>query len=902
MTCFIAAFFKKCLPAVSVSLSALIIVTPGTYGQQVPQGLSDSLFSTYYQQRVSLFRLLPHKPHQIVFLGNSITDGGEWDELFADRPDIINRGISGDLTAGVLNRLDEVTGRKPAKIFLLIGTNDLARGLCTDSILYNINLIAELVHKSSPFTRLYIQSIFPVNPCYHMFAGHTANTGKIKTINNALAAGAAKAGYTYIDVFDALKGPDGLMDPHITNDGLHLKGAGYMRWKHVIYPYVMDVTTKPALLPAPKNISWQKGVFPLYDLQQITYIQDSLKDLALRFSQTAQTLPQGVPVGQISVQGKPEIQIQCVRQLNSLPGFESHIPDKEKAAEAYTLQVTAGKITVRATTRHGIYNGLQTLRQLIRGSLVDNCTISDYPSFIWRGYMIDAGRNYQPLELIKKQIDVMAASKMNVFHFHLTEDVAWRLAIKRYPQLTSAASMTRDQGLFYTRQDIKALIQYCKDRFITFIPEIDMPGHSAAFKRAMGFDMQSDSGMIVLKDILNEVCQTYALPYIHIGADEVHIHNKNFLPAVMKLLTSKGKKIIGWEPGGQYSSAVYRQLWGDNKEKNNPAEILKKIDSRNLYINHMDPEESVISIYNHELDDRQSGDTNNIGGTLCLWNDRKLADPFGNLKQNPTIPALLAFAEKSWCGKGVAGNLIGLGHLNQIQRKDFAAFEDRLLSIQKIFYKDLPFPYIRQSNIHWQLIGPFDNKGNLKEVFGPEQQQQDLKKYQGDSITGGSIILRHFWHPAAKGLLDTPTANTTYYAKGQYWSAVDTTVFLWVGFYDYSRSTATAPPPAGSWNNLESKIWLNGQKIAPPQWQRARQGADLEIPYVDENYYFRPPVKVPLKKGWNQLLLKMPVGTFKAKRWYAPVKWMFSAMFIQPQPGSEVNNWEQNHYLYNNKP
>ena len=109
------------------------------------------------------------------------------------------------------------------------------------------------------------------------------------------------------------------------------------------------------------------------------------------------------------------------------------------------------------------------------------------------------------MPLLKQQIDVMAMYKLNIFHFHPTEDIAWRIAIKKYPQLTAPEHMQRNKGMYYTEAEIKELIAYCKERYITFVPEIDMPGHSAAFKRAMKVDMQSDSGMVYVKNILKEL-------------------------------------------------------------------------------------------------------------------------------------------------------------------------------------------------------------------------------------------------------------------------------------------------------------------------------------------------------------------------------------------------------------
>lgn len=874
--------------SVLISIFLELSITIGTVcAQTVPANLNDTLFSTYYQQRVSLFRTLPVQPNQVVFLGNSITDGAEWNELINQHSGILNRGISGDLTAGVLNRLDEVTNRHPSKIFLLIGTNDLARGISADSVIKNILLIATLVHKSTPNTKLYIQSIFPVNPYYKLFASHTGNTQKILMINQILKQKAEKHYYTYIDIHSILKDKNNLMNRAFSNDGLHLKGIGYQRWKHIIYPFLFNTTSEPALLPLPKKIQWEQGCFSLYACEQIIIQNDSLRDIARLLQQMCAAKGRPLAISKNSTV-LPSIELKINKALNN--DFElSKLPKDKKAEEAYKLTVNADRITLTARTLHGLYHGIQTLNQLMRdGAMVANCRIEDYPSFLWRGYMIDVGRNYQPMALIKQQIDVMAALKMNIFHFHLTEDVAWRLKINKYPQLTEPLTMTRDQGLFYTEADLKELISYCKKRFITLVPEIDMPGHSAAFKRAMGFEMQSDSGVAVLKDILSEICAIYDVPYIHIGADEVHITNKDFLPAMTTLIESKGKKVIGWEPGGNFSASTLRQLWKDDAWPQDKSSEFQQIDSRNLYINHMDAEESVVSIYNHLLDDVNEGNHMRLGGTLCLWNDRKLAVPIHNLTQNPTYPSLMAFAEKSWCGGGMSGNQVGLNYSSKEQLQQFTSFENRLLAIQSEQFSYLPFNYVRQANISWRLIGPYPNGGDLTKSFPPETKDVNLDKIEkGQTVHGATIILRHFWNPVVKGAIVDPKENTTYYAYGRYLSVVDTTATLWLGFYDYSRSTASAPPKPSTWNNLNSQIWLNDTLIQPPNWQRAGQLGDLEIPYFDENYYFRRPQQVHLKKGWNTLLLKLPVGSFNSGIWYSPVKWMFTAVFVRPQAGIE---------------
>ena len=225
----------------------------------------DSLFSTYYHQRVSLFRTLPQTEGDIIFLGNSITDGGEWSELFADLK-IKNRGISGDNTAGVLNRLAEIYKRKPAKVFLLIGTNDLARNISPDSVVKNILWIASLIKEKSPQTKLYVQSIFPVNEKFGKFSGHTSRKQQIIEINKLLWEHSTQYGYEYKDVFSALTDSSGRLNATYTNDGLHLTGEGYLKWKEAIYNKVYDF---PSLIPLPSNLKWLNQKASLFDFQII---------------------------------------------------------------------------------------------------------------------------------------------------------------------------------------------------------------------------------------------------------------------------------------------------------------------------------------------------------------------------------------------------------------------------------------------------------------------------------------------------------------------------------------------------------------------------------------------------------------------------------------------------------
>lgn len=195
-------------------------------------------YSTFYYQRATLFEELPVTSKDIIFLGNSITNGGEWGELFQNKH-VKNRGISGDRAYGVYDRLDPILKGKPAKIFLLIGINDVSAGLSADSIADRIQLITEKIKKDSPKTRLYLQSVLPVSDYYNMFGSHTRHWEMIPDINAKLKKLAEKEQVTYIDLYSHFVDKNtGKMNPEYSNDGLHLLGKGYLLWRDIVKPYI----------------------------------------------------------------------------------------------------------------------------------------------------------------------------------------------------------------------------------------------------------------------------------------------------------------------------------------------------------------------------------------------------------------------------------------------------------------------------------------------------------------------------------------------------------------------------------------------------------------------------------------------------------------------------------------
>ena len=195
-------------------------------------------YSTFYYQRASLFEKLSVHSKDIIFLGNSITNGGEWAELFQNKK-VKNRGISGDICEGVFDRLTPITAGKPAKIFLMIGINDMARGTSTDSIAAATLKIIRKIQSESPRTHIYLQSVLPVNDSFGMFQGHTKRKADIKPLNEKLEQLAKTEKITFIDLYSYFIVPDTeLMNPAYTNDGLHLTGEGYIKWVEIVKPYL----------------------------------------------------------------------------------------------------------------------------------------------------------------------------------------------------------------------------------------------------------------------------------------------------------------------------------------------------------------------------------------------------------------------------------------------------------------------------------------------------------------------------------------------------------------------------------------------------------------------------------------------------------------------------------------
>ena len=480
----------------------------------------------------------------------------------------------------------------------------------------------------------------------------------------------------------------------------------------------------------------------------------------------------------------------------------------------------------------------------------------------------------------------MAEYKYNVFHWHLTENQAWRLESKLFPVLNDSCNVTRMPGKFYTQEEAKELVRYCKQRQVLLIPEFDMPGHSAAFVRAFRHDMQSEAGMKILKLLMDEVCDVFEVPYLHIGTDEVAFTNPQFAPEMVAYIRAKGKKVISWNPGWHYKPGEIdmTHLWS---YRGKAQEGIPAIDSRFHYLNHFDVFADIIALYNSRIYNQPQGSDDIAGAIMAVWQDRVVVPEENVIRENAFYPNMLAFAERSWRGGGSEyfdRNGTVLPGEDSEEFKSFADFEERMLWHKEHHFKGYPFAYVKQTNVKWNITDAFPNGGNPEQAFPPEAGLKDQYIYDGKAYNvrqaiGAGIYLRHVWGTLVPSFYKEPAENHTAYAYTWVYSPKAQDVGLWVEFQNYGRSEKDLPPPAGKWDYKGSRIWLNDSEILPPVWTATHTKPDNETPLGNENFTARPPLKVHLNKGWNKVLLKLPVGKFTTPQ-VRLVKWMFTTVFV----------------------
>ena len=659
------------------------------------------------------------------------------------------------------------------------------------------------------------------------------------------------------------------------------------------------------LLPKVHSLTETKGT--PFALHRAVTITDDNNTVALKevFTDYGCTLQEGATA---------TVTVQMVESIEgaydyTLEGYDN---------EGYQLSVTENAITIKAVKPIGVIRAAQTLAQLAEGydenvAAIETVEITDWAAFKLRGYMHDVGRSFISVDELKKHIDLLSRFKVNTFHWHFTENQAWRFEVidndpaaePDYTKLTSTESMTRFAGDYYTQAQCREVAQYAKERGVTIIPEIDMPGHSDAFERAMGYSMQTDEGVAVLKEVLTQLADVFPdAPYIHIGADEEAItytkDGKGFLEIMAShIRETLGRKMVVWNPisGVTINSTMcdMTQMWSSGGKN---IDGVPDIDCRYNYTNHFDVFADVVGIYKSNIYYADKGSEEIAGTISAYWNDRKTPTEEDIVKQNNMYANVLASAERAWIGSKVNG---AEGYIEKLGTtlpnsgevyEEFKDWEERFLFHKAHSLKDESIPYVKQTNVRWRITDPFPNGGNSGTTFAPDQYATSTddeglipetfthegKTYYTGMATGAGIYLRHTWGnntiPTYYG--STNHSNSTAYAWTYVYSPKAQTVGAQIEFQNYGRSEKDSAPDAGKWDRKGSDIWLNGSRINPPTWDNTGKGINNEVDLLNENFTARSPIEVQLNEGWNKVFIKLPYVGADGIRLN---KWMFTCVF-----------------------
>jgi hexosaminidase len=458
-----------------------------------------------------------------------------------------------------------------------------------------------------------------------------------------------------------------------------------------------------ALLPLPQKITRTAGTFKASRSTPFILHPNNAETQAL-----ARTLK-----GYLRISGQPD---------KGSIRLTLHKSSRSLGPEGYRLSIGAAGIELQAQEGAGLFYGIQTLRQLLDQSpVLPGLIIEDKPRYAWRGFMLDTCRHFFPVSYILKEIDRIASHKLNRFHWHLTEDQAWRIEIKKYPKLTSVGAWRMDgkkrYGGFYTQKQVKEVLAYAKARYITVIPEIEIPGHSSAalaaypnlgctggpYKVEAGWGIFKDvycpgkeSTFKFLEDVLEEVAALFPSPYFHIGGDECpkerwHNHplcqsrmraeglkdekelQSWFLRRIQKKLKSLGKRMVGWDEiheGGVPGDAIVH-WWVNPKASRDAARDGHNIISSphtSVYLDHANSSNNTWQLYSYDLRPaglRGPGVKRILGGEAPLWTE---GVPTTQRADFQAWPRLCALAENLW---------------TEQSRKDYADFEKRLFVHKK---------------------------------------------------------------------------------------------------------------------------------------------------------------------------------------------------------------------------
>lgn len=479
-----------------------------------------------------------------------------------------------------------------------------------------------------------------------------------------------------------------------------------MRWKTLIvvasglfilgasYPAIADgLTSGNFLLPKPSNLAVSAGSLPLTASFTVSSSGASSPILSRAVTRMVSRLEDKTGLQlttSLQISGKATL-------LIVLRSAGPEVQDLDED-ESYTLTSTPSAIRIEAATTVGALHGMETLLQLVEpsgsGYAIPAVTIQDAPRFRWRGLMIDCGRHFEPMEVLKRNLDAMATVKLNVFHWHLTEDQGFRIESMHFPKLTANGS----DGLFYTQDEARELVRYAHDRGIRVVPEFEMPGHSTAWlvaypelasgsvptgiRREFGvsdfvLDPTQEATYQFIEQFLSEMSTIFPDQYMHIGGDEAPapdwktnprilafmtahgLHDNDALQAyfnqrVLAILTRLHRRMVGWDEifNPALPKDVVVQSWrGDASLAKGAMQGYQGVLSAPYYLDGMRP----ASV--HYLADPVPANTSLkpeeqkliLGGEVCMWGehlDQRTID-------SRIWPRTAAIAERFWSPQDV---------------------------------------------------------------------------------------------------------------------------------------------------------------------------------------------------------------------------------------------------------
>jgi len=478
-----------------------------------------------------------------------------------------------------------------------------------------------------------------------------------------------------------------------------------------------------SIIPEPLKVEMQNGIFTFNDDVKVIYNNEQKQIVDLFIEQVSK-----IPNIKINLNEKKNIK-KISFELLSVHKFKTG---------GYKISLDSEQIKIIASTESGLFYGSQTLIQIINSSSkksvniisIPTCTIEDEPRFNWRGMHLDVSRHFFDVDFIKKYLDIMAMHKLNVFHWHLTDDQGWRIEIKKYPKLTEVAAWRKGTGKeeysyiieaaeknepiyggYYTQEEVKEIIKYAKDRYITVVPEIELPGHSwsvlsaypelsctgtpwikpkdVAWEFTDPFCAGNEKTFEFFENIFTEVIDLFPSEYIHIGGDEakktpwekcekcqLRMKENNltnveelqsyFIKRIENIITRKGRKIIGWDEileGGLAEGAAVMSWRGEEGgiEAANLHHNVVMSPGDYLYFNKPQFDSkienspydllSIKRVYSYDPIPKELDEEKHkfiLGAEACLWSEYLYSEESA---ENRLTPRIAALSEVVWSSK-----------------------------------------------------------------------------------------------------------------------------------------------------------------------------------------------------------------------------------------------------------